>query len=415
VSSDPQEQRSSNDILIDCTEEFKKEQEAVRKLFLIKKLDEDLVAIIDEPHKEAEAQSFYLGIDFADDEASKMQFELERKFISEYPQLIAEGKWTDILEDIYPPLDYLADKKTHFINLSYCLSHDGAFANGGLNNFWSDRENLKKAIAFEVNCEETGQVALLRGAELEDWPSFHNRSYSFGRGLYSGILSDDAFVGAHALFKEYLLGLKVKRKIFSECMVIPPFSWFRHLGFGGELWHPRTTVANITPLDDREKPSRIKGIALVPLIDKSGVFIKPEDSESHFGKVKKLRLEILQDNTDRLALGKRKHEFIILNGNVFYLKEKPSYCYGSDADVDDSASHTSSISYTEGEITVLALGNCKPDRKTLIPSSYSWQFSRALLKQYEDRIYTDKDAIGRQHYVLEKEGSRCIYEIELET
>jgi hypothetical protein len=54
---------------------------------------------------------------------------------------------------------------------------------------------------------------------------------------------------------------------------------------GGELWHPRTTVAEITPLEERSTELKIEGVSRMLPIDKLGILVKEGDTQNHFKEV----------------------------------------------------------------------------------------------------------------------------------
>lgn len=223
------------------------------------------------------------------------QFDIETNFLKRYKTLILNQNWFTILENIYPPLNPL-HKQPHFINLAF---------QGGLNEprflerFIEDLDNLKMAILFEEECESKHHVALLRGTDEIAQGEVSFGSVCFNRGYYSGIMKDiHASPSYRSTYHRYFVGLSMDRRIFSDLMVIPPLSWYRSLGLGGELDHPRTTLSNETPLTQRVDFIHLGGRNNTNLLDKVGVFIKQGDPEAHYSAIQKLlgALRILKDN-----------------------------------------------------------------------------------------------------------------------
>lgn len=251
-----------------------------------------------------DAIKYFLNIEFSANKYNtprlKAQCTLEKIFFETYQEMIKNGSWSDILDSFYPPINP-KKKSHHFINLSnVALTEDGF-----MRRFLDDRENLLTTIMFEVDCENNNQIGLLRGQGTRDTrittderhaPTTEPVSLSFGRGYYSGIFRDAHASMAYRSSKhKYFLGLAASKQIFTELMVIPPLSWYQNLSLGGELWHPRTTVAISTPLGERTEELTIQGVNLLLPIDKLGVLVKESDTQAHFQNV-----EYMLENSVRL-------------------------------------------------------------------------------------------------------------------
>ena len=309
------------------TEVFEAEQkQMIRRMFRREGLDQSFIDIINQTQLSSSSGSgednlekenwtppvlddaikYFLDINFISNQFTqyrlKTQYTIEKLFFQKYQEMIKGKRWIGILNDFYAPIS--REKSPHFINISYtALTEDGFMM-----RFLEDHENLSISIMFEEECENNNTVALFRGdgsrdsrATNEHYGTPNKRaSISLGRGYYSGIFKDaHASIAYRSSKHRYFLGLVSLKQIFTDLMVIPPLSWYQNLGLGGELWHPRTTVAISTPLGARDTELSIEGINILRPIDKLGILVKEGDTQSHFQKVQGMleNSKILKENS----------------------------------------------------------------------------------------------------------------------
>lgn len=228
----------------------------------------------------------------------KMQFDLEKSFLTKYKLDMERRGWGDILDDFYLPL-VPGIKRPHFTNLS-----PSAFTEPGfLETLDKDRSFLQAVIVFEQECEDRSRIALLRGDDTDTLTDGGDGLYSasFSRGYYSGILRDaHSSPSWRSRYHTYFFGLPARREVIQRFLFIPPFSWYKNLGLGGEFWHPRTTVATPVPFPDRTE-TYVHGTNGNRPTDRLGIFIKLGDTKPHFSKLRAYRTltEKLFDEEDK--------------------------------------------------------------------------------------------------------------------
>ncbi len=320
-------------------------------------LDAGLVAILNKTSSEDPARH-YVNFSFSNVRGLQDQHRLEFDFLKKYAPQIRGQQFEEILNDFYPPFQK-DEKKPHFLNLVK-PGEKLQIRNKFLKACSFDRENLIRTIAFEVEAEHENKIALLRGTNgipfFEDW--FFGKAYpftkrtpgidpakldpldrsmvedynqrnkihveqdsegkwwsyqiieeklpekevsvAFGAGYYSGIFVDStAMVSLYANTRKYFCGLKVPRQIFSEHMIIPPLTWHKPLGMREEFFHPRTTVAIDTPLDERTQAINVAGTNVAHVCDNLGLFIREGDMDAHHKVVRELlqrNMQVLNPN-----------------------------------------------------------------------------------------------------------------------